>query len=530
MQVICRNKRFPVRACGLFLATIASVGCGGGSSGDAINNLPSISALIATCNGLAGQTINGVRVTAAVRYEPVPTVSTAGFCKVSGTRAPYLDMEVDLPDNWSGRYFQQGGGGFNGTIPSAITLNSAGAMTALDPTIATKAAVYAASNGGNRASVPAQAAPRVWASGTPEGAASANDYSYQSLGTTLEFAKGLIDRFYNAGAKYRYFNGCSNGGREAYIVAQRWPSDFDGVVSGCETEDMGTQAAAWLGMAKRAGTPSALSNAQYAAAYAAAVKACDAQDGLTDNYLAKPSACAFDPALLQCGSPAASTDARLCLSGAQVQTLKDILAPTTLANGTVVYSGFDWSDFSTLAQSGGLGGGFALLATGDASWLTAAKQATFNLDADYPVIAAGLRRIGADHDRDAIARFVSSGKKLISWHAAGDNLLSAKDHARNDAMLLAAIKSQGLADPAAGTRFFQVPANNHGLGAALGSVDWASAIMDWVENGSAPTRLTYRFIQTGATTARNLPVCLGPAGPHYKGAGDVNSADSYDCR
>ena len=77
-----------------------------------------------------------------------------------------------MPDNWSGRYWQNGGGGFNGTIPSAVSTSASGVITALNPALAQKAAVYAASNGGNRASVPAEAAPAVWANGTANGAAS----------------------------------------------------------------------------------------------------------------------------------------------------------------------------------------------------------------------------------------------------------------------------------------------------------------------------------------------------------------------
>ncbi|MEO8938390.1 MAG: tannase/feruloyl esterase family alpha/beta hydrolase, partial [Burkholderiaceae bacterium] len=266
------------------------------------------------------------------------------------------------------------------------------------------------------------------------------------------------------------------------------------------------------------------------AAYAAAVAACDSQDGLVDGYLTNPGACHYDPALLQCGMATANADPALCLTAPQVQTLKDLLAPLVLSAGTTVYSGYNWSDFSAFGPAfGALGGGFALLATNDPTWLTSAKQSTFNVDIHYPLFGSGLLMAGADHDLPSIAQFVASGKKLISWHDSGDNLLSSNDHARNDATLVALIKSDGLADPSLGTRFFLVPANTHSAGQALTQVDWASAIMDWVEKGIAPTQLTYTFKPANATTARNLPVCLYPKNPHYNGTGDINAASNYTC-
>jgi len=481
---------------------------------------------------LNGQTLGEVTVTATQRHEAVANVGDAGFCKVSGTRAPYLDIEVDVPDNWSGRLFHQGGGGFDGTIPTAITTDSSGAIAALNPMLAVKDGVYTASNGGNRASVPSEAAPGVWASGTADGQASATDYDYAALGTTITFAKAVTNVFFGAAPKYTYFNGCSNGGRNAYIVAQRWPDQYDGIVAGCETENMTTFVMAALNVASTLGTPGALTAAQYQAAYASAVAACDVQDGVTDGYLANPASCNYDPALLQCGLSTANSDPTLCLSAAQVKTLKGLLSPLSLPDGTLLYSGYHWTDFSKSIPTrgyAGLGGGFALLATGNPAWLTPTRQAAFDLQTDYPLIGYGLQTSGADHDRAAIASYVASGKKLISWHDNGDTLLSAADHYRNDQMMIQLAEGDGVTDPSASTRFFLVPGNQHGAGAQLNQIDWVSAIVSWVEDGTAPTQLTYTFTQSGATTSRSLPVCLYPQYPRYKGSGDVSAAASYTC-
>jgi len=487
---------------------------------------PTAEQLKSTCNTLNGQVVAGVTVTKTTRFEAKASTNASGFCQVLGTRAPFLDIEIDVPDNWTGRYWQQGGGGFDGRIASAVTTDAGGAVTAVDPTLALKGAVYAASNGGNRANVPAQAAPTVWASGTDEGRQSATDYAYAAVGSTVRFGKAVTKAFFGTAPSHSYFNGCSNGGRNAYIAAQRWPQEFDGIVAGCETMDMAGQTSAWLRVAALNGTPAALSPPQAGAAYAAALSACDALDGATDNLIGNPQACTFDPAVLECGVAGANPDPALCLSAAQVGTLKSILSPLKRANGNTVLSGYSWGNGFGLGWNV-LGGGFAMIASGDPAWLTPAKQAGFQLETDYDMLGAGLARAGADHDKAAIASFVASGRKLISWHAGADTLLSPNDHHRNWTTMTGLARSMGLADPNTATRFFIVPGAGHGGGGSLKEVDWASAIMGWVENDDAPTQMTYSF--TSAGTARSMPACQYPKYPKYNGSGDVNAAASYTC-
>ena len=139
----------------------------------------------------------------------------------------------------------------------------------------------------------------------------------------------------------------------------------------------------------------------------------------------------------------------------------------------------------------------------------------------------GLSQIGADHDKAAIASFVASGRKLISWHGGSDGLLSPADHYRNWTTMAGIAQSKGLADPGTATRFFIVPGATHGVGQSLWEVDWASAIMAWVEDGSAPQQLVYTV--TNGVTTRSKPVCRHPLYPRYNGSGDVNQASSYTC-
>ncbi|QNK67146.1 tannase/feruloyl esterase family alpha/beta hydrolase [Variovorax sp. PAMC26660] len=507
---------------------------------------PTAEQLKSTCNTLNGQVIEGVSITKTTRFEAKAPLYASGFCQLLGTRAPFLDIEIDVPDNWTGRYWQQGGGGFDGRIPSAVTMDTGGAVMAVDATLALKGAVYAASNGGNRASVPAQAAPGVWVSGTPEGQQSAIDYAYAAGGTTLRFGKAVAKAFFGKAPSRSYFNGCSNGGRNAYIAAQRWPDEFDGIVAGCETMDMGGAVTGLMNTAAKAATPAEIGPAQYAAAYTAAVAACDASDGATDGYLANPGACTLPAASLQCGQPGANADPTLCLSAAQVPTLAGLLGNLTLSTGATAYSSYSWTNFAPastipsvpalgVTSYGGLGGGFAFLATNDPLWFgapppgtaLAPNLASFDINRDYYLFSSGLLRLGADHDKNAIAAYVASGHKLLSWHDAGDPLLSVNDHARNFATMTHSAKGMGLADPRSNARMFIVPASTHGAGANLAEVDWLGAIIDWVESGKAPDQLTYKFM--AGATARTMPVCEAPKYPRYNGTGDVNAAASFTC-
>lgn len=512
----------------LFAGGLLLHGCGGGGGGVAeAPAKPNVEVLKSACASLKGQVIEGVAVSQTTRFEAGAAGSAAGFCQVLGTRAPYLDIEVVVPDNWTGRYWQQGGGGFDGRIPSALTNDGNGKLVALNAVVALKGAVYAASNGGNRADIAAQAAPQVWWNGTEAGRQSATDFAYAATGTTLQFGKAVAKAFHGKAPSYSYFNGCSNGGRNAYIAAQRWPQEFDGIVSGCENMDMAAQTSAWLQSASFNGTPAALSVGQSRAAYEAAVSACDALDGVVDQVLANPMACRMDPAALQCGKPGASSDPAICLNAEQVRMARSYLQSLMLPDGSrTVLSAYWWGP--GLGQAWELiGGGFALLATGDAAWLTPERQAAFRLETDYPLLAAGFAKVGADHDKAAIARFVASGKKLISWHAGNDDVLSPSAHYGNWILMQDLARSQGLSKPETASRFFMVPGARHGQGQSLQEVDWASAIIAWVESGVAPEELTYHF-QSGSVS-RSMPVCRHSFYPRYRGSGDVNQASSFSC-
>ena len=463
------------------------------------------------CVDLAGETYAEVSITASEWLE----VGDESICVVSGHRAPYLDIEVVLPNEWSGRYVQQGGGGFDGIIPSALQRNPDGEVVGLNEAVSRFNSVRAASNGGNRAGVNGESAPGVWFADSDDAKQSLADYSYLALKTTLDFAHGLTENVYGRLPDYGYFNGCSNGGRNAYIAAQRWPESFDGVVSGCEPMNMPGTTTAWLSLAGVQGTPAELTTTEYKFAFDAAVSSCDALDGKVDGVIGNPYACQFSPRELVCEGGESFN----CLSADQAGTLEMLLSDTLNAQGEILSSRFFWADFSSFAPSfGGLGSVYGWIATGDMAWLQPEKQRQFNVDEHYFEIANGLLRTGVGHDRLAVAEFVASGKKLISWHDGSDNLLYPGDHVRifnelTDTAAFVADSSDFNAEDNA--RFFIVPGTGHGGGAM--TVNWIEAIIDWTENEIAPESLMHTRADGSL-----IPVCRFPAYPQ-------GSDDGYIC-
>src|SRR5262249_23526895 len=150
------------------------------------------------------------------------------------------------------------------------------------------------------------------------------DFAYRSEHEMVLKSKALINAFYGSAPKYSYWNGCSAGGRQALMEAQRFPTDFDGIIAGSPGFD-------WSGRSAQAGRihqileneASRLSPGHAQLLHNAVVAACDANDGLKDGLISNPASCKFDPAVLQCKNG----DAPDCLSAAQVATVRAIYSP-----------------------------------------------------------------------------------------------------------------------------------------------------------------------------------------------------------
>jgi feruloyl esterase len=248
-----------------------------------------------------------------------------------------LGFELRLPLEWNGRFLFQGGGGLNGVLNPAFG-NVSGAPSALERGFA-----VVSTDSGHRGSM-------VDSSFAADQQAKL-DFAYQAVQRTTYEAKDLIDRYYGSEPEYSYFMGCSTGGREAMLAAQRLPLEFDGVVAGDPAFNFTRIAAnqvyslqtvtriAPKGADGKPDTSQAFSDAQLSAVADAVTAQCDALDGLADGLINDFEACGFDPVSLQCPAGGANDT---CLSGEQVQALKDIVGGARNSAGESLYGPFAW--------------------------------------------------------------------------------------------------------------------------------------------------------------------------------------------
>ena len=262
-------------------------------------------------------------------------------CILRGTSSAYRDseghaygvgIELRLPQGWNGRLFFQGGGGLDGAVLPAF-----GAVTGGAPGLARGFAVVSMDGGheGRDAAFAANQQARL-------------DFAYAAIGKTVRFAKAAIAGFYGQAASRSYFLGCSNGGREAMMAADRYPMEFDGIVAGDPGFHLSHAALEeawaneqWAAIAPRGaeGHPDlagAFSDADLLLVARRVMADCDALDGLKDGMINNAAACRFTPQEVQCGLGATDN----CLSPAKVAALTAVFGPLRDASGQMLYPGF----------------------------------------------------------------------------------------------------------------------------------------------------------------------------------------------
>jgi hypothetical protein len=246
-------------------------------------------------------------------------------------------IEMRLPQDWNGRLLVQGGGGMNGVMNPALG-SVAGAPSAL-----TRGFAVVSTDGGHRGrnSIDSRFAGDQQAR---------LDFAYQSVPRATREAKALVNRYYGRKPDYSYFMGCSTGGREAMMAAQRTPLEFDGIVAGnaafnfsrlVANQVWSLQQVAKVAPRDATGKPlysQAFSDAQLKGVAAAVLKQCDALDGLADGMINDHKACRFDPAAVSCSAGGGAD----CLNAAQVDALKAIFGGTKNSKGESLYGAFPW--------------------------------------------------------------------------------------------------------------------------------------------------------------------------------------------
>jgi feruloyl esterase len=505
--------------------------------------LAALPASAATCESLAAlslpnMTIAKAEAVAAGEFTPPagvgrPMANLPAFCRVTGTLKPSADsdirFEVWLPEKWNGKFEGVGNGGFAGQI------NYAGLETSVHGGYATASTDTGHEAGGTNAQ---------WALGHPE---KVKDFGYRAIHETALAGKAIAKAFYGGEAKHAYFSSCSNGGRQALMEAQRFPEDYDGIIAGAPANywtHLLTNSI-WVVQATMGDAASFIPPSKLPAIEAAALAACDADDGVKDGVIDSPDKCQFKPASMECKG----ADSDSCLTPAQVKTLEKILGGIPAPKGEKTFPGYvvgampggnGWGGWITggapgqsLAYAFGTSF-FKFMVFEDALWDWHRFQPLRDMRVADDKAAAALNATDPD-----LSRFQARGGKLILYHGWSDAAIpppNAIDYFRNVQAKMGA-KTDGF------VRLFMVPGMQHCGGGTGPSVfgqngdgpgdpehDINMALEKWVEGGAAPASIVATKFKSPGVVERTRPLCPYPQTAHYKGSGSTDDAANFVCR
>ncbi len=258
-------------------------------------------------------------------------------CEVEGVIGSEIRFEVLLPDDWNGKFLMGGGGGFVGSIgyQGRFAVNRGYATAATD-------------TGHQGEGIRAE-----WAYGHPERRV---NYGYLGVHRTTEVAKAIVREYYGRDAEHSYFYGCSNGGRQAMMSAQRFPDDFDGIVAGAPAHDFsGVLAAFAYNMQRIFPHPDNTSDPVITAQNrnlleSEILRQCDGADGVEDGFLNDPRDCGFKLSDLPLCSGSEGADH--CLTIRQREAIAAVYGGPRNSEGQI-YPGFPFGGESAEGAWGG---------------------------------------------------------------------------------------------------------------------------------------------------------------------------------
>ena len=458
--------------------------------------------------------ITDATVVAAGAYQP-PGAPAQGalqlpaFCRIAATLKPSSDSEIAIEvwmpaAGWNGKFEAVGGGGWAGVI-------SYGAMAlALQDGYAT-ASTDTGHTGGDA----------VFALGHPE---KVTDFSYRAVHEMTVKAKTFMASFYGRAPRLSYWNGCSTGGRQGLMEAQRYPEDFDGIVAGAPANYQ-THLHAWsvaVGMAALKEKESALAPADLALLHKAVLAACDALDGVHDGLLNDPRQCHFDPASLRCRTSASES----CLTDAQVETIRKIYAPLNTASGQLIFpsmtpgSELGWSVLAGGPEPAAVATGtFKYVARQDASWDWR------NFDADRDTALADSNDIINATSPD-LSAFQARGGKLLMYHGWNDQLIAPE----NSINYYSSVLEKMGPHQDDWYRLFMMPGMQHCRGGpGPNQFNMMGVIERWRESNTPPSVIVASHV-TDNRVDMTRPLCPYPQVAEYTGTGNTSDAANFVCR
>ncbi|MGD1101834.1 MAG: tannase/feruloyl esterase family alpha/beta hydrolase [Terriglobia bacterium] len=446
-------------------------------------------------------------------YSEAPLENLPGFCRVAATASPSSDsiikFEVWMPaTDWNGRFQAVGNGGWAGRI------SYGGLGAALQHHYATASTDTGHEGGDAR-----------FAIGHPE---KMIDFGYRAIHETTVQAKAIIAAYYGAGPRWSYWNGCSTGGRQGLMEAQRFPRDYHGIAAGAPAAYRTHLlfASMWIAKATLEDPASYIPPSKYPLIHAAALQACDALDGVADGIIDDPTRCHFDPAVLTCRG----SDAPDCLTPAQVEAARLIYSSATNPRtGEQIFPALEpgselgWRDHAGGPQPRDISASYFR------DVLFKNPQWDFrNIDFDADVTLADQEDRGVNNAINPdLGPFQLAGGKLLLYHGWSDNLIAPLGTVNYYQDVVATMG--GAEQTASFARLFMVPGMGHcsgGPGTDL--FDKVGVLEQWVEHGTAPDKIIAAH-RTKGVEDMTRPLCPYPEVAKWKGPGSTNAAANFVC-
>jgi hypothetical protein len=469
-----------------------------------------------------------------VSAEPVEAKGdVAAYCEVKGYVAPNVGFLLDLPSSWNGKFLELGGVGEISNDICHYRLHNGYACVASDMGMKTDLSFY-------------------------DNLQAKVDNGIRAAHVVALAGRAIIEKYYSKRLQESYFWGCSVGGRQALVEAQRFPWDFDGIIAGAPpvNQTMVYTNLAWGNRAThdRQGNTLLATN-ELKLLKKAAVAKCDLDDGVRDGVIGDPLHCSFDPAELSCKAD----QSRDCLTPEQVAAAKKIYSGPMTAAGLKLlpggalpgseqpqwqWAGGGWSHFYGDQMVSTVTSGFRYLffmPEPGPTW----NLSDFDVDRDYKRL--GLVEALYDSSNPDLRKFKAAGGKMIAYQGLNDPGVlpgSTIDYYETVERTM-----EGREATKTFFRLFALPGVDHcGFGDGAFAVDWLGALEAWVEKGRAPDKLIASHVKLddlkfpddyvkiqrrlefpldAATVTFTRPAYPYPVRAKYKGSGDSNDAANF---
>jgi feruloyl esterase len=475
-----------------------------------------------SCESLAQITLQNTTIESASEHPaegPLPAT-----CRVTAivTHPPTEDrvaVWIGLPvEGWNGRFQGSGGGGFSGGSPRG----------SLQPTAQGFAAGSTdTGHEGNRATFALDERARLnWQL--------IRDNAHLGIHEMTRVGKAVTKAYYGVAPKYSYFNGCSTGGRQGLMEAQRYPEDYDGVLSGCPAINWPKLHVEQLwGPLVMNQSNHVVASCKMETARQASVAHCDPLDGVTDGVIEDPRKCSFEAdSLVGSSSPGCGV-----ITKDDADIIAKIWQGPRRQDGSFLWYGLTYgADFAGLNRvAGDPPEPQAMGITQDWFRYYLAQDPNFDWKTvDYDAYERFWEQSGEQFgevigtDNPDLRAFRDRGGKIVMWHGLVDPVIYPGGSI--DYYERVVEEMGGRVKTAEFFRFFLAPGVAHcGRGDGPPPSGHYEALIRWVEKGEAPDTLNAAKLEEGRVV-RSRILCPYPQTAAYKGSGSTDEATNFACR